>query len=43
MLSAHGNDEARRQSLDACATAFLEKPVRISALVDAVRRALPST
>jgi FixJ family two-component response regulator len=43
MLTAHGDDETRRQSLEAGARAFLEKPVRTAALVDAVRAALSST
>jgi FixJ family two-component response regulator len=40
MLTAHGDDETRRRSLEAGATVFLTKPVRTSALLDAVRRAL---
>ena len=43
MLTAHGDDETRRRWLEAGATAFLEKPVRTPALLDAVRRALVST
>jgi len=43
ILTAHGDDETRRRSLEAGATAFLEKPVRTPALLDAVRRALSST
>jgi FixJ family two-component response regulator len=43
MLTAHGDDETRRRSLEAGATAFLEKPVRTPALLETVRRALSST
>jgi FixJ family two-component response regulator len=43
MLTAHADDETRRQSLEAGAVAFLEKPVRSAALLDAVRAALSST
>jgi FixJ family two-component response regulator len=43
MLTAHGDDETRWRCLEAGATAFLEKPVRTPALLDAVRRALAST
>jgi FixJ family two-component response regulator len=39
VLTAHGNDEIRRQCLDAGAFAFLEKPFRGATLLDAVRRA----
>jgi len=42
MLTAHADDETRRRSLEAGAVAFLEKPVRSSALLDAVRTALAS-
>ena len=42
MLTAHGDDETRRRSLEAGAVAFLEKPVRTEALLDAVRMALAS-
>ena len=42
MLTAHGDDETRRRSLEAGAVAFLEKPVRSAALLDAVRTALAS-
>jgi FixJ family two-component response regulator len=40
VLTAHGNDEARRECLEAGAFAFLEKPFRSAMLLDAVRRAL---
>jgi FixJ family two-component response regulator len=40
VLTAHGNDEARRECLEAGAFAFLEKPFRSETLLDAVRRAL---
>jgi len=43
MLTAHGDDETRRRSLEAGAVAFLEKPVRSAILLDAVRAALAST
>ena len=43
ILTAHGDDETRRQSLEAGAVAFLEKPVRSPVLLDAVRAALAST
>ena len=43
MLTAHADDETRRRSLESGATAFLEKPVRTSVLLDAVRTALSST
>jgi two-component system, LuxR family, response regulator FixJ len=42
MLTAHTDDETRRRSLEAGAVAFLEKPVRSAALLDAVRTALSS-
>ncbi len=42
MLTAHADDETRRRSLEAGAVAFLEKPVRSAALLDAVRSALSS-
>src|SRR5262249_38204229 len=42
MLTAHGDEETRRRSLEAGATAFLEKPVRSPELLDAVRAALSS-
>ena len=40
ILTAHGDEEARRQSLEAGAVAFLGKPFRSDALLDAVRTAL---
>ena len=40
ILTAHGDDEARRQALEAGAVAFLGKPFRSDALLDAVRTAL---
>ena len=43
MLTAHGDDETRRQSLEAGAVAFLEKPVRSPVLLEAVRAALGAT
>jgi FixJ family two-component response regulator len=43
MLTAHGDNETRWRCLEAAATAFLEKPVRTPALLDAVRRALAPT
>ena len=43
ILTAHGDDETRRRSLEAGAVAFLEKPVRAAILRDAVRAALSST
>ncbi len=43
MLTAHGDDETRRRSLEAGAVAFLEKPVPSATLLDAVRSALGST
>jgi FixJ family two-component response regulator len=42
VLTAHGDEEARRQSFEAGAVAFLVKPFRSNALVDAVRMALGS-
>jgi FixJ family two-component response regulator len=43
MLTAHADEEMLRRSLEAGAFAFLEKPVRTPALLEAVRRALAST
>ena len=40
ILTAHGDEESRRQSLEAGAVAFLAKPFRSDALLDAVRTAL---
>jgi FixJ family two-component response regulator len=40
ILTAHGDDEARQQSLHAGAVAFLSKPFNGKALLDAVRTAL---
>ena len=40
ILTAHGDDEARQQSLHAGAVAFLSKPFNGNALLDAVRTAL---
>lgn len=40
VLTAHGDDEARRRALEAGAVAFLGKPFRGDALLDAVRAAL---
>ncbi|HEU5197319.1 MAG TPA: response regulator, partial [Methylomirabilota bacterium] len=43
ILSAHGDDETRRRSLEAGAVAFLQKPVRSDAFLAAVRAALASS
>jgi FixJ family two-component response regulator len=40
ILTAHGDDEARQRALQAGAVAFLGKPFRGDALLDAVRTAL---
>ena len=40
VLTAHGDDDARRQSLEAGAIAFLVKPFQSAALLDAIRSAL---
>lgn len=40
ILTAHGDDEARRRTLQAGAVAFLGKPFRGEALLGAVRSAL---
>jgi FixJ family two-component response regulator len=40
ILTAHGDDEARGRALQAGAAAFLGKPFRSDALLDAVRTAL---
>ena len=43
ILTAHGNDEARQRCFQAGALAFLERPFRNAALLDAVRTAMRST
>jgi CheY-like chemotaxis protein len=40
ILTAHGDDEARQQSLESGAVAFLSKPFNGKVLLDAVRTAL---
>jgi FixJ family two-component response regulator len=40
VLTAHGDEEARRRALEAGAVAFLGKPFRGDALLDAVRTAM---
>ena len=40
VLTAHGDEETRRRSLQAGAVAFLDKPFRSDALLDTVRAAL---
>jgi len=40
ILTAHGDEETRRRSLQAGAVAFLDKPFHRDALLDAVRAAL---
>ena len=40
ILTAHGDDDARQRALQAGAIAFLGKPFRCDALLDAVRTAL---
>src|SRR3989475_6154085 len=40
ILTAHGDEETRRRSLQASAIAFLDKPFHSDALLDAVRAAL---
>jgi two-component system C4-dicarboxylate transport response regulator DctD len=40
ILTAHSDVETRRRSLQAGAVAFLDKPFRSAALLDAVRAAL---
>jgi two-component system response regulator FixJ len=40
MLTAHGDDDVRQQSLGAGAAAFFEKPFESDALIDAIRRVL---
>lgn len=41
VLTALGDDETRRRSLEAGAVAFLRKPFASKALLDAIRAALP--
>jgi FixJ family two-component response regulator len=43
VLTAHGDDDTRQQTLQAGAVAFLKKPFQSAALVDAVRNALATT
>jgi FixJ family two-component response regulator len=43
MPTTHGDDETRRQSLEAVAVAFLEKPVRSPVLLETIRPALGAT
>ncbi|HEY7542533.1 MAG TPA: response regulator [Methylomirabilota bacterium] len=38
VLTAHGDDDARRRALDAGAVAFLIKPFQSAALLDAIQR-----
>jgi len=40
ILTAHGDDDMRQRTLQVGATAFLEKPVRGPALLQAIRSAL---
>jgi len=40
ILTAHGDEETRRRSLQAGAVAFLDKPFHSAALLDAVRAAV---
>src|SRR5256712_9124925 len=40
ILTAHGDEETRRRSLEAGAVAFLDKPFHSDALLDAVRAVL---
>ena len=40
ILTAHGDEDTRQQTLQAGAVAFLKKPFQSAALVDAVRTAL---
>ena len=40
ILTAHGDDDARGRAMQAGAVAFLDKPFRSSALIEAVRAAL---
>ena len=43
ILTAHGDDDTRRRSLQAGAVEFLEKPVKGAALLAAIRSALGTT
>jgi FixJ family two-component response regulator len=43
ILTAHGDEDTRQRLLQAGAVAFLEKPIRGAALLDAVRSALRET
>jgi FixJ family two-component response regulator len=40
ILTAHGDDEARRQAIQAGTVAFLDKPFKSAELIEAVRSAL---
>jgi FixJ family two-component response regulator len=40
VLTAHGDDAARQQSLEAGALAFFEKPFHAATLVEAIQRSL---
>ena len=40
ILTAHGDDDMRQRTLQVGATAFMEKPVRGPALLEAIRSAL---
>jgi FixJ family two-component response regulator len=40
ILTAHGDDDARGRAMQAGAVAFLDKPFRSAALIEAVRAAL---
>jgi FixJ family two-component response regulator len=40
ILTAHGDDDARGRAMRAGAVAFLDKPFRSAALIEAVRAAL---
>jgi len=40
VLTAHGDEDARLQSLGAGAVAFFDKPFQSDALIDAIRRVL---
>ena len=43
ILTAHGDEDTRQRLLQAGAVAFLEKPIRGAALLDAVRSAFRET